>query len=431
MTIDLSTIFSALPQTVATSPVFNKGYVNSNLDILFQKMGRVQAIKQNKLLDFMSLETDRNVMRESIAPSLEKIIGQLSIATQASTMITNQIFAAGILEYFPSNIRNVIGNFQGLMDTNVNMLSSIASQQSFKQVGLAFATDLITEYTAGNVSFNNLLLMSQKIADYASGDQNLDANNAIRAVLSLDIQDFLPFDTTEIFQGLEYLDLVSDIFDDDSATAFTGILSQFHTDYSAQKVSDVMEADYSTQKVSLDDPIGLVAKSSVVSDFISTYTTQLNATLTANSTTYPLTTEQRQQIIDVLVEDITNNLDAAFQGTIGLPSLLSVSRSIVADTQNKTWAQIKIGINSVIVKIIQDLGINATPSGTNPADYLHNLKKNIAARKKMLQAGVTGTGLDAMSSYLKTIFPSGKFTETDLNNLSDRLQELLKETLND
>src|SRR5665213_1281976 len=168
MALDFTTFFgnfSSLPTLTnlppalksAQPPTFQSGYVQSSFMIIAQTMAKQLGSIQSILMDFSYLETDKNFSKSAVQPALDKGAGQVAGATQMNSLVKSQLAISGILQYIPTNVQNQLFNYQTLMTTNTNFLPVYQQKTTQSNMTAAVGSDLMLQYSKGNVSLSSLL----------------------------------------------------------------------------------------------------------------------------------------------------------------------------------------------------------------------------------------------------------------------------------
>ena len=420
-------ILNTIPTSLSGRPEgYGADHISTNLDILFQKMSRTKFINNNKLLDFMALEQDKNFVRGANKEKLNNVISKLVVSSQLMNMVQTQIFIARLTPYFPESFRYAFKNLQGMLDSSANLLMNIRSLGSYQQIGMAFAADLLGEYTKGNVTFNNLLVISQNVTDYFIYGEPID-NNVIRSLLSLGLNQFFTEDIDTIFDTLQYVDTLYSIFGEDTyLDTYNNRLKELVGTYSKKKVSTaVTSSNYVGQTISINDPLGLDLQDTFHLELTNSFESYITSVMNTDSVLLAgnLTDDQKQEVISDLLVGYSDIIEKSSGPGKTLPSLLSVSKGVEVESFNTLGDYIKNSIQEVFTSIFNQLNI---PSQTDiePYDYLINIKRNIESRNKFKSTGVRNEKLQEIDRYFRTVF-GRDYKESEIDQLYTTIQELL------
>ncbi len=425
MTINLSSLFSNIPNEFTLPSGESPGRFKANFDLLAQKFAKNQNIKDSKFQDFARLEDDPNYSREENQDLLSIALGKLSMATQLSSITNNQLSLFSIQEYVPSNISSILNNFNSLIDTNLDLSSEFQQNNPAKQFGSALSNDLLLQFRNGNLPLNNILLMANNFKTNFI-DRDIASNNAIRSLLSLGLENFLPRPISEVLSSLQYVDLLLDIIpDEDERDTFNSALEARLTAYGKTKLSTIVDpANYSNLKITLDDSLGLQSRSNFNSEITEDYSEEITSII--ETIGEDLSADEKEEIEILLQEDAADNIDQALSGTIGLPSLHAVARGVVALVSNNSDISIKQAFDATLFEVVSPLGINA-PVDLEYSDYLFNLKRNLESRNKMKLNGASIDALVLIDNELSKVFPKGRFSEVEFERLVDQLNTLMRD----
>ena len=410
---------------------YDTGYQTSILDILYQKARRTKGVSQNKIYDLIQLENDPNHNRGINGRTYEKLISKLSIATQILAMVQSNLHMANIYEFIPSNLRNLMGSFQSISDTGINFLSNINQGLTFNQIEQALLADLRLQYANGDITFLELTAIANAILDNQNLQESVE-NNGLRPLLALQLQNLLPSSMTGIFSDLQFLDELAEIItNDDIRNSFLRTAEQEIEDYSKLYPTDLDNVNnnyyLNSTKITLEDPLGIKVRDSFKTDLFNSYSSELISIVTTNP---DLTTLQKEQTYELLLADASQNVEAAFKGKIGLPSLNLSIKGVNSESYNKSVEKVLSAFdiffrNDIIPKIDN---IKGAPADLSPGNYLFNLKRNIEKRLEMESRGTTNSELAEIEkvlkqTYLKTnVIPS----KVILENILIQLNQILR-----
>jgi len=406
---------------------YEDGYQFSSVDILLQRARRDKAVRENKIFDFIQVENDPNFLRSAPVNSntLNKLVSKLSIATQIVTTVNAKFYMAGITEFLPVNIQQLLFNFQTVSDTGINLTQNIKQLVTFKQIEQAFLDDLSIQFLNGTITYQEIVNIADNILENMPMQESIK-NNGLRSLLSLNLQSLFPDSMLGIFDSIQYLDYLDQIFGDNQTEKddFTRLLSNDIQSYvSNTTVETIVSGNYDDLDVTMDDPLGLSSQAAFIEEIRREYTEHV-VDLIINQPN--INTEQKEQLIDMVTVDLNQNLESAFRGTIGLPSFATVVKGVNTDSYNKTVSFINSAFDNFAKETIITLGFTA-PTNQRPLDYLVNLKKNINARIEMKRRGDTSEAFVEIDKYLKTVISNGDITDKHLEYLQSRLDDILRE----
>ena len=407
---------------------FEQGYYSSNLDVLISKSRRSKAISEAKIWDYILVENDPNFSRSQSSGKLNKILSKLSLSSTLVTVFTSQLYMSELYEFIPYNLRSTLFNLTGLIDTNINLISNFDKRLPFSLIEEAFFKDLEFQYDGGNITFNELTNLANNILDSMPLADSIQ-NDSLRPLLSLGIQNLLPSSMIGIFQAAQYADEINSIFSNNTTKQnFNTELQNEIEDFSDNKVNTaVSENDYTNTNITFADPLGINLQSQFKSELQSSYFEHIEESVNTVGTRYGLTSDQKQNLIDILQADAQSNIESAFSkpGT-GLPSLTKVSTALGNESHNGTRTAINNSIERLTNKIINQVGLKQTVN--DPLDYLVNVKRNIKSRLEFKKRGVTTERFTEVDNYLKSVVKDGKITDEILEDLDRQLNELIPET---
>lgn len=411
---------------VGTQP----GFMGSNLDLLLQQARRNQNVRQSKLFDYIQVENDPNFSRGAQPNSkiFSKAVSDLSITTQIVTVVNSTLSMAGVQEFIPSNIRELLLNFNSLADTGINASSNIKQGISFQQIEKAFLGDLTLQFGNQTITFNQIALMANNIANGTQKGQTI-SNTGIRPLLSIGIQQFLPADMAAIFNDAQYLDMLTNIFGDQSPNIalVNSLFINSTNNFANSTVSSLVTPEfYDNPPLTLDDPLGLSLQSQFNGELDTSYTNQI---ITMVNSTDIIPDEDKQTIIDFLVLDAQDNLNNAFRGGIGLPSLAVCAEAVIVDSHNKAFDSIIAAFENFTSDLLVKIGLTPPPNGVSSIDYLQNVKRSLKKRLDMQKTGATSEDFAAIESFLQNVLLNQDLTAARLQELNDFIDTLLKEKI--
>lgn len=416
--IDYNSIFNSFKPTSSfiNSARYQDGYVKNSFDVLLNKATRIEAIKKSKIMDYNYLVNDPNFSRKKSQQQLDKLMGQMIASNQLIQTVKTQFMVLRIFEYLPQSMQDFLINYQSFMDTNINFASLFKQDLSFKKIAGALATDLISQYTSGNLYLDKFLQISTRITDYFVFSPP-SKNNAIRELLSLGIIDLLPFDTKQIFSTLDYINLVQTLFNDPIVIDnFTAKFENFIDSFSSSKVSKkVTVSNYNDVSITTNDPYGIEINESMNQSIMDSFSQELTVFLEDN------VDGDYTDLYTLILDDFQNNLSEGMKNK-GLPTITLSIKSIENDVFNKMGDSFKEAINEVANYIINDLQVINYDDET-PVDYLYNLRRNIKERKNILSQGSSSTNRESNIKYFEKILGK-QYSDYEFDRISSKMDNL-------
>lgn len=432
MPIDLNSFFSKPLNTAESSNVgFQPGYVSSNMDLLLQQARRNKSVREARLFDYIQVENDPHFSRsaEQNEIKLQKLLSNVALSQSLVTMTNSTLDMAGVQEFLPANIRDLMLNFNAIADTNSNSLLNIQQQLPFKQITDAFFSDLSLQFNGKTVTFGQVALMADRVL--TNNDSFSDVtNNGLRPLLSLDLQQFLPNDMLGVLDTLNYIDTLTEIFGEDAPEIDT--VNQIFTDnltpYKSTPIDEIVDEDrYRAPLITLDDPLAIGIQSSFGNDIKEDYESKIDETLEIISQTVTITNSELNEIKAIFIEDVDSNLKEALGGKVGLPSLKECSTAVVNESHNKTIGAISLAFDKFARSLIQQLGVVNPGQNVRPIDQLLNMKRHLKSRLDMPKMGATAEEITAVQETLKTLLVNKDMSETRLLKLNKTVEEILNE----
>jgi hypothetical protein len=415
--IDFNNIFNSFKPTSSfiNSARYQDGYVKNSFDTLLNKATRIEAVKKSKIMDYNYLVNDPNFSRKKSQEQLDKLMGQMIASNQLVQTVKTQFMVLRIHEYLPQSMQDFLINYQSFMDTNINFMSLFKQDLSFKKLAGAMASDLISQYTSGNLYLDKFLQISTRITDYFVFSPP-SKNNAIRELLSLGILDLLPFDTKQIFVTLDYISLVQTLFNDPIVIDnFTAKFENFIDSFSSKKVNTkVNTSSYNDVSITTEDPYGLEINSSLNQSIINSFSTELTQFLEDN------VDGDYSELHELILNDFQQNLDQGLKST-GLPTIAQSVKSIENDVFNKIGDSFKQAMDDVANHIIQDLRV--VNRDETPVDYLYNLRRNIKVRKSILSQGASTIDREDNIKYFEQILGK-QYSDSEFDRIAAKMDTL-------
>jgi len=432
--LDLSNLFTSFTNEEFMSfDGYEVGYMTSLNEIVRFASKRAQGISENKLLDWIIPENDKNYNRGNVVNSrkLESIISKLSMTTSIVTSFDSLNHMLGIREFFPVNIQTLLRNFQTVSNSSQNILNVLNSTSPYKGIVLSLVQDYQLQFGNNKMSLSDILQIKDQIQN-SMPSKGLTPNNALRSILSLPVRSLLPNGFQNI---LEYADVALRIqeFAQNSPNFLNGLKAQLKQLDNNTKVNSYVKAsNYNKANVYLGDPLGFVGRGS----FADEYSLNSNKVLCSVVSDYIGKTNFDNS---GLVHTITEYSDDVIKGEIArsniiLPNLYDVTTGIKADSYNRTRDAfltatetfVQSVINSDKIYDVKDPGFSINKIGTTKqepsyVDYLVNLKRNIRARIEILNMGVSTPELARLNSVIEPNIKSKDMSIENLNKILDSI----------
>lgn len=423
----LPDFLSSIPQ-LPLKALTSTGYSATNLDILTGAISRSKLIQQNYITDYMFMENDRNFLRKhpSTLNKLNQISSKLSLSTQMVTTVNALLTMSKIYEFIPSNVKSVLQSYIGLADTGILAINNIADGSIIRKMQGALLNDLLAQFDTGSVSLIELQNMATSFFNNYHMFSQIE-NLGIRSILGIPVTSLLPAGALGVYEDLAFLDNLYTIFGDvGRATNFLNQFKELVKPFSETKVQSFpATADYKNNKITLDDPLGITTVETLASEIQKEYIKTTNSFVDKLQTTNSLTPTEVEQIKQLNAESVTAGFEETFNSNIGLPSLQSVINALNVESYNQTVEAIKETLEYIPKKIVQDIGLMHT-DGSNPIDFLYNLKKFIETRNSFKTVGATLDRFTEVDKYVKAIVGK-KASDADIENIYTKILKALKE----
>lgn len=415
---------------------FQSGYYTSSMDILLQKSRRYKAVTENKIFDWIQIENDPNYARSNPLnkEQLERIATRLSLATQITTTVNSAITILGVKEFLPSNIIYLIENFQVFTDTNFNALNSVKQLATVKQIENAFFNDISFQYGQNNISFSDVAGVLAALSDNFPLQDKI-RNNAIRPLLSLNLQSLFGRDIADFILSAQYIDKLSDVYEDSVAlkqSLNTKVSTNLSTYAKDTKVSELVKNDeiYTQAYITLDDPMGLNLRERLISEIKPKIKKDVDKIiLDVLNSDSNISGEDKEELLEIMSEGVLNTIDYTFRGQLGLPSLLICSQAISNESYNNTVISVRQAMDNFVREVIDSANINVDPmfkTKQKPFDYLMNIKTNIQKRLDMQRLGDRSEAFVQIDKFLSTVVRDKDLSDENLERLDKEIDKLLK-----
>lgn len=424
-------------------PQYSSGGETMYTELILAKFKRQKAVYQNKIFDYIYVESDPNFSPRSQLNSkkLDTLLGKLSLSTSLVTMVKSKLQLMKLYEFVPVNLRYLMDNFQAVIDTNSNALQNVTQLISFQTIEQAFLSDLKLQFSFGTISYAQIAEFTNRFLTAFPIEESID-NVSIRSLLSLGVQNILPTDYVQFFDGLQWIDIIDSVLGEgfeNEKEAIDGIFASSLTSNKTQLVDYLSEdtiTSISTHKLTLDDLFGTAiqaeAKQQITDGLVEDFTSSV---LSSDDIPNTVTQEQLQTLIDQFVESyLLPELDNTFfdKQVGGLPPITEVSEAISIESYNKTVSAIDSAINRFASDLMLDLGVVYDSTETQkPIDFLFNVRRNLKLRLDYKQNGNYSETFTQLDNYLRKVFgksDSFLLSDSELEQLNETFRKTFKET---
>lgn len=411
---------------IYTPSTIDIDYHQSHMNILLEQLKRKTNIEESKVWDYIAVENDPFFSRRYIKNSskLYKVMNNLSLYQQALTATTNQLYLARVYNFIPKNLISIIKTYSGLVDSYSYMLPTIKQQIPFNLIEQALLHDLLSHFDNGQATYNNILDMYSAILVNSELFENIKTGN-LKSLLSLPISKFLPEEFSSILDTLSYLELLDEIFTDDTEknNFNLSILNVFDS-IKDNEVNHYVSNSYSEYDIDYDDPLGIQRQESMMNDFTSNIFTDINQSLISVYVQYDVPLNY----YDILNNTMQNSfrevlIDPILDSGILLPDLTECSNTIKVKSNNDVVNSIKkafVLFHNEILKRIPEVKTN-----NDSFDYLLNIKKNLEIRDQYLNKGSSTDRLYEIQNYVKGIL-NENLSDTEIDALYIKIKTVLK-----
>ena len=413
---------SSIQPSIGTATL-QPGYASSTMDLLLQQVKTSQAVVQSKLTGMSQAENDPNFVRSAPNNALQLSLAasNLSLATKATSLTTATSSMSSVSEFLPANIRTSLLNLKALSGSGVDV-NALTKQTTINQSTTSGVLADIKGLFSSGIPFATIATMAAAVAAIvlAPGAQN----TTIASVLPLPLSQILPNSLTTIYSDPNYLATVTTVAGD-GAQNLTSLLTGNAVLLASTPLSNIVNSTtYSSVPIILEDPLGLGTQQALQSDMQSSIVATIQATI-ETSGLVPNPTDQ-QTLLSLLSNDVSSNLAKTFNSNLGLPSLSTVARGVVAVSHNDTIKAVVEAHNLFAVEIITNVGVNLPLDGVSPFDHLLNLKNNLESRLTVNKVGVSTAAYTALESYLTSTLIDKDLSTSNLQTLYDKLLVLLQ-----
>lgn len=433
-TIDLGNVFSGSPannQFVDYSK-FSPGYVSSNIDNLIQAASRKQAVAQARINDFHLPSQDPNFSRD--APQITNILnngaGNLALATVITTLLQGANSMMGVSEIFPSNIRAGVLNFNGVQNSGIPVLPAVQQNSPFTSISTMVLND-IKSFFGGSSKLSFAAITAMALAVGSMSKSSTTKNNSISIILGVALNQILPNSAVGVLATESFRDTLTNYFNGDTTkvNAVASTYSQIINNYTTNTTVSTMVNDtslYDNVPLTIQDPYGLNTRDSFREELEIHYSAAITKMVSDTASPLGLSSDIQTEILDMLTQDVTSQMNDTFRGSIGLPALSVCAEAIKGSARNSTIEAMSRAFNMFSSEIITNAGISpSSDASVAPFDYLINVKKFLQTRMDFAKIGVTNEKFEETEAYLKTVIKNKDLTEQNLKNLNDYLDDLL------
>ena len=407
-------------QTIQNIPVFSPGYVQSNFDLIAQKMTKFQSTYQNNLLDYAYLETDENFSKSnpSTHDDMNKIMGQFSTSTQLVHMTNMQYQTLNISEYFPTTMSSLLLNYESMMNTKIDSSSILQQNTSSKILAEGLAADLLTQITGGNIEMSQLLEIYNNANTYFK-PKLPTLNASIGRLLPSILSSIVPASLSSVLElSLKYADILEQSFATQPQTvAFNTNLNKFIANQESLPVSSfVTSSSYNNINVTTADPFGLNIHNQLSTELTNKFSANLTIFLTEQSVL------NISDMHDVIMTNFTTNFQTGMQSK-GLPRVTTSIVAVHDEVFNTLGTEIKISLNNLVSTIFTTLGA-ILPSGTNISniDHLFNLHRHLSERIRIKIMNDTTINTQIIDKLLSPYFANGTYTIANIETLYQKIE---------
>ena len=410
---------------------YGSGYQLSNLDVIFQKMARKKTISESKLWDLIHVENDPNFSRRKHSEKHMRILSKLSSMSTILTSVHSQLYAAGVHEFFPTNMNELIFNILTLSDTTVSTMNNFDDFSIYAQIEQSFLKDLQIQLYGKTITFSDMENIAREVSRNLHNKEAIK-NDSIRPLLSLHLQNFIPVELSGVFTTLDYLDLLNgslsgnfkDLFDAEIQNA----INLFNSNTELSEL--VSPTNYTGEYISFSDPLGLNLQSEFENELSSGYSASVSGIVSDIGESYGLSTEEINSFSSVIGNSFSASLENTLStGLIALPSLLDIGTGIDIAANNETISAINASFDSLFSGVITELGFTQSAAvfgDIKPLDHLVNIKTNILKRLEYSTMGAASEEFEKIDAYLKSVIAQDtkNITETLVVELKDKLDSV-------
>lgn len=402
------------------------GYHKSHINVLLQQLKKRTNIEQSKIWDYIAVENDPFFSRRypSNNNKLSKILSTLSLSQQALTSILAQLHLANVYNFIPKNFLNIVRTYTRLIDAGNNVLPTIQQQIPFNMIEQALLHDLLSYFNVSQTTYNDIIDLSNTILANMDLYSNIETGD-LKSILSLPLRKFLPQEFSVILDSLAYLDLLDQIFTDDTEkNNFNNAILNVFEQHNNDPVNTYIDSSYETYNITYSDPLGITRQESMISDLSSNLFDNIHTDLNVIYDQYNISVNHQTQITQALSDSFQSSiLDQILDSGVLLPDLTDCSNTIKTQSHNDTVNAIKnsfILFQTEILKQIPEL-----KSNDESFDYLINIKNNLEIRQNYINRGSTIDNIYEIQSYINGVL-NNKMTDVQIDQLYDKIKGILK-----
>jgi hypothetical protein len=402
--------YSTMPEDLQAS--FPDGTVRGYVEYLLDAAKRQVNIFKDTILDFSFLETDPNFSREyeTNLATLDTLMGRVSLGTQLETLFRGSLFVTTAVNRFIGDLFEKASEIQAQIDMAARTIMKFVQDfTSLNWIRDSLFAGLSELYSNAIINFPILEDIKNGIAG-AIFIYDAVKNGALVDLLKNTVSSIIPVDAI-MSQVNSILEIPQNV-----ANAVQGVMSNFVQSPIGSLISSGSLPNFHVN-LSLDDPFGIFARRTAVSEIKSNVLPSLKEALSANVEIAGYT--ENVTLLQAIEVSASETIDNAFKGSIGLPSILTCTSAVVKETVNRTRETMLGAIDNLQETIISGIGLNPTPEDSEPEDYLINVKKSLRTRVEASIYGASSESLEQVNDYLSTVFKN----PTDVND-----QKIMQDT---
>ena len=288
----------------------------------------------------------------------------------------------------------------------------------------ALVYDLLSYFDNGSTTYTDIVNMSISISQNLELFDNIKTGN-LKSVLSLPLSKFLPDQFSSILDSLSYIDLLDQIFTDDTAkNNFNIAVINIFDSYQDSTTGDYVDSSYEQCSIGYEDPLGTITQESLMSDLSSNLFTQINKDLLVVYNQYNISPSNQTQITNTLIQSFQDNItENILDSNILLPSLTDCTNIITSKSNNDIVTAVKnsfVLFQTEILKRIPEI-----VQTSDSFDYLINIKTNLEKRDKYLRSGSSKDRMYDIQSYINSVTVQN-LSDKEIDMLYIKIKEVLK-----
>lgn len=401
-------------------------YHKSHMSILMQQLKRRTNIEQSKIWDYVAVENDPWFSRRypSNSNKLNNIMNKLTLSQQALTGTLAQLHLAKVYNFIPKNFLDIIKTYTRLVDSFHYSLPTINQNIPFRMIEQALVYDLLSYFDNGSTTYTDIVDMAISISQNLELFDNIKTGN-LKSVLSLPLSKFLPNQFSSILDSLSYIDLLDQIFTDDTdKNNFNVAVVNILDSYQDSTTGDYVDSSYEQFTIGYGDPLGTITQESLMSDLSSNLFTQINKDLLVVYNQYNISPSNQTQITNTLIQSFQDNItEDILDSNILLPSLTDCTNIITSKSNNDIVTAVKTSFVLFQTEILKR--IPEIVQTSDSFDYLINIKTNLEKRDKYLRSGVSKDRMYDIQSYINSVTVQN-LSDKEIDMLYIKIKEVLK-----